>query len=245
MRVLIAQNTSREKLGLIEYVLKERRAEFDIVDLNEKNFPELSGYDVIFVLGGPDSANDKTSKMIMELKKIKEIVSLQISYLGVCLGMQTLVKATGGEVYQNPVPEIGCKDNSGAFYEVLLTENGIRDPIFTGIEPKFKIFQLHGETVKLVDSMKLLGTGKDCKNQIIKVGNNAYGIQGHLEVTEPMLKNWLAEDTMFDCYDKNAILKDFRNAQMEYKANGLRLINNFLDIAEKQNEEMTKINLNN
>ncbi len=244
-KVLIVQNITREGTGLIEEVLNEKGINFDIVDLSKgKNFPKPEKYFAIFVLGGPDSANDKTQKMQNELKKIREILTAKIPYFGVCLGMQALVKAAGGEVYANPVREIGCRDNDGIYYEVNLTKEGVNDSIFRSIKSPFKIFQLHGETVKLGKGMKLLGTGKHCRHQIVKIGN-AYGIQGHLEVTESILKKWLAEDSMFDNYDKNAILKDFRNAQVEYKTNGLRLINIFLDIAEKQNEEMTKIVLNN
>ncbi|MEK6828220.1 MAG: hypothetical protein AABX78_02615, partial [Nanoarchaeota archaeon] len=103
-----------------------------------------------------------------------------------------------------------------------------------GIKSPFKIFQLHGETVALKNGTKLLGTGKHCRHQIVKACNNAYGIQGHLEVTELMLENWLYEDTMFDNHDKNSIMKDFKSLKNEYYSNGIKLINNFLDLAENQ-----------
>lgn len=245
-KVLIAKNISREVPGLIEEVLKEKNIEFDLIDLGKgDSFPDSTKYSAVFVLGGPDSANDKTPKMQNELKKIREILTAKIPYFGVCLGMQALVKAAGGEVYSNPVREIGCKDNAGIYYEVNLTKEGINDPIFRSIKSTFKIFQLHGETVGLKNGMKLLGIGKHCKNQIVRVSKNAYGIQGHLEVTDLMLKKWLAEDSMFDNHDKNSIMEDFKSIKNEYRNNGIKLINNFLDIAEKQNEEMYKIVLNN
>jgi GMP synthase-like glutamine amidotransferase len=234
MRALIVQNVSREKSGLIEEVLTQRNIEFEIIDLNEGDFPEPANYDMAFILGGPDSANDKTPKMKMELQSVKEIIGLEIPYFGICLGMQILVKANGGNVFPNQVKEVGCKDGNDKYYGVELTQEGVKDSIFAGISSPFKIFQLHGETVFLKNGMKLLGIGEHCKNQIIKVGNNAYGVQGHLEITEPMLKDWLAEDAMFDSFDKNTILKDFRDNKEEYRNNGLRLINNFLDIVEKQ-----------
>lgn len=245
MKILIVQNISRENPGLIEEVLNERNPEFDIVDLNEKDFPEPSNYDAVFVLGGPDSANDETPKMKKELQRVKEIINSEIPYFGVCLGMQALVKADGGDVYPNHVKEVGCKDSNGKYYEVGLTAEGLKDQIFAGIKSPFKIFQLHGETVNLKSGIKLLGTGEHCRNQIVKIGKNAYGIQGHLEVTDSMLKQWLAEDSMFDNYNKKTILKDFRDVQAEYRTNGTRLISNFLDIAEKQYEEIVQTGLSN
>lgn len=237
MKSLIVQNSEGEEPGLIAEALNKRNCEFEIANLDENDFPDISRYDLFFVLGGPDSANDKTPKMIVEIERIKEIIRLQMPYFGICLGMQALAKAAGGKVCRNPVPEIGCKDYSGESYEIVLSEEGIKDPIFAGIESGFKIFQLHGETVELGSAIKLLGAGKHCKNQAIKAGNSAYGIQGHLEITEAMLKNWLAEDPMFDNFDKNKILKDFRGNKEEYRTNGLKLINNFLDIAERQKEK--------
>lgn len=232
MKVLIVQNISREGPGLIEEVLNERGYEFDIFNSSRnENFPETSKYNAVFVLGGPDSANDKTQKMRNELKRINKILDTKIPYFGVCLGMQTLVKAAGGEVYANPVKEIGCKDNKEAYYKVELTEEGVKDPIFAGIKSPFKIFQLHEETVRLKNGIKLLGTGKHCKHQIVKIGNNAYGIQGHLEVTDSMLKKWLAEDSMFNKHNKNEVLKDYKSVQKEYNKNGKILIKNFLDLS--------------
>ena len=236
-KILIVQNIARESLGLIEQVLDKRGCELDIVDVNEEDFPSPKNYGAVFVLGGPDSANDKTSKMLKELRKIKEILDAEIPYFGVCLGMQILVKAAGGEVYPNSVKEVGCKDDAGTYYEVYMTDKGNNDLIFEGIKSPFKIFHLHGETVRLSNGMELLGTGKHCKHQVIKIGKNAYGVQGHLEVTESMLNKWLEEDSMFDKYDKNAIMEDYKAAQKEYYTNGTRLINNFLNLVEMENKQ--------
>lgn len=235
-KVLIVQNVEREGAGLIAEVLSKRNYKTEVVDLNEEEFPEPHGYSAVFVLGGSDSANDQTKKMKNELQMIKEIIDASIPYFGVCLGMQALVKSAGGNVLANKIREVGCKNLDGEYYKVELTREGIRDPVFAGIKSPFKIFQLHGETVNLSDSMKLLGTGKHCKNQIVRIGKNAYGVQGHLEVTESLLKTWLAEDSMFDDHDKNKIMSDFTSLKNEYHANGLELIENFLKLAEKQNE---------
>ena len=87
MKILIIQNIARESPGLIGELLNEKGYKFDIFDANEKNFPNPSEYDAVFALGGPDSANDKTQKMMNELRLIMEIIDAQIPFFGVCLGL--------------------------------------------------------------------------------------------------------------------------------------------------------------
>lgn len=241
MKILIIQNIARESPGLIGEILDEKGYDFDICDANENDLPNPSEYGAVFALGGPDSANDQTQKMINEISLIKDIMEAQIPFFGVCLGMQALVKAAGGEVYKNPVKEIGCKDYDGAYYEVHLTQDGKNDKIFTGIKSPFKIFHLHGETVGLKHGMNLLGTGKHCTNQIIKIGSNAYGVQGHLEVTELMLKKWLGEDPMFENFDNKIVMEDFKSIKNEYRKNGMKILSNFLDLAENSEKKTSKI----
>jgi len=238
MKILIIQNIARESPGLIGELLNEKGYKFDIFDANEKNFPNPSEYDAVFALGGPDSANDKTQKMMNELRLIMEIIDAQIPFFGVCLGMQALVKAAGGEVYQNQAREIGCKDDDRAYYEIDLTEEGKNDRILSGMKSPFKI---HGEAVGLKHGMKLLGTGKHCTNQIVKIDKNAYGVQGHLEVTEFILKKWLDEDSMFENFDKKIVMDDFKSIKNEYRDNGIRLLSNFLDLAENSEKKTSKI----
>src|SRR3989338_1681950 len=146
-KVLVAKNISREGSGLIGEMLKEKNIYVDEVDLCKTDFPSPKDYSAVFVMGGPDSANDDTYKMKNQIRRIKETLDYEIPYLGICLGMQALVKAVGGEVYQSPLKEIGCKDEDGRNYEVFMTSKGAGDPIFSGFYSQFPIFQLHGDTV--------------------------------------------------------------------------------------------------
>ena len=113
---------------------------------------------------------------------------------GICLGLQTLVKAAGGRIIKSPVRETGFLDPEGSHFTTELTAAGKQDPLFEGLDHSFKVFHLHGETVELTDSITLLSTGKFCRNQIVRVGKNAYGIQCHFELTPEMLETWMNED---------------------------------------------------
>lgn len=164
-KVLIIKNIIREGTGLLEILLTKYNIDSDLIELGKgEKFPDPHGYNAVFVFGGPDSANDTTPKMLQELGQIKKLITAGIPYLGACLGMQTLVKALGGEIYKNNVSEIGWRDPDNQLFKIDLTEEGKKDKLFEGLTSPLKIFHLHGETVRLTPNMKLLATGRLCRN---------------------------------------------------------------------------------
>jgi len=122
-KVLLVKNITREGPGLLENLLKEHHIESDVVDLDKGDqFPSPLEYDALFVFGGPDSANDETTKIKKERKIIQEALTANIPYLGICLGLQLLVKVSGGKVVKNHVKEIGFRDPNNDRFSVTLTE---------------------------------------------------------------------------------------------------------------------------
>jgi len=230
--ILIVKNISREGGGLLEEELKVLNIRYIIVDLNQgKKFPPVENYGAVVVLGGPDSANDENKKMKNQLARINQTLVAKIPYLGICLGLQTLIKAAGGQVVKNPIKEVGFIDPEDNFFTVEVTEEGKKDPLFKGLDQKFKVFHLHGETVELTDDMKLLAIGKFCQNQIVKVGFNAYGIQCHFELTPEMFEVWINEDRDLRQLDKGQLCNSFDEIQDVYTSVGRQLFKNFLKIA--------------
>ena len=230
--ILIVKNITREGPGLLEIVLRERGIGYAIIDLDQdQNFPPVENYGAVVVLGGPDSANDKNDKMESELARIREIIAANKPYLGICLGLQTLVKAAGGKVVKSPTKEVGFIDPEGNNFTVTLTNDGKQDPLFEGLDNTFDVFHLHGETVELTNEMTLLGVGKFCRNQIVRVGTNAYGIQSHFELTPEMFETWMNEDPDLVQLDKDALRKNFEAIQNKYTRVGRQLFKNFLRIA--------------
>lgn len=230
--ILIIKNIEREASGLLETILAETGIRSSVIDLSlgdKLALPDKVA--AVVILGGPDSANDQSAKMINELAFIREVLASGTPYLGICLGMQTLVKAMGGEVVKCPVKETGFRDNKGNIFRVSLTKEGLIDPLFDRMGDSFSVFQLHGESVVLTESMKLLGTGDLCRNQIVKAGPSAYGIQCHFELTEEMLERWIEEDADLMLQDKDQVRKDFISSREHYLETGRRLFLNFLKIA--------------
>ena len=231
--ILIIQNITREGPGLIETTLNERGVTFEVVDLSKnEQIPDLTQYAALIVLGGPDSANDATSKMKLELELVRSALAQKLPYLGICLGLQVLVKAAGGTVVSNPVKEIGFRDPDDNLFEIHQTTTGQIDSLTHGLPLSFPIFQLHGETVELTESMELLATSKYCINQIVKVAPQAYGIQGHVEFTQSMFEVWSEEDPDLKQLDREKLQQDYTLVKQQLTENGRRIINNFIDLID-------------
>lgn len=231
-KLLIMQNISREGPGLLEHVLEAEGVAFDIIHLDKgQQLPEIDTYEALVVLGGPDSANDDTSKMKGELAYIKQALAIHKPCLGICLGLQALVKAAGGSVVPGKVKEVGFINPDGEQHTVNVTEDGKTDPLLTGMPEGLDVFQLHGETVVLTSTMTLLATGKFCGNQIVKVADRAYGIQSHFELTPEMLAVWAAQDPDLTPIGNDKLQADFAAIQASYTNIGATILRNFLSIA--------------
>lgn len=230
--ILIVKNNTDEGPGLLEELLIERNISYQMVDLQMgEPFPDVIHYKAVVVLGGPDSANDENEKMNVELRRIREILATNKPYLGICLGLQTLVKAGGGKVVQSPVKEVGFRGPDGRYFSVELTDSGKSDPLFTGLGHTLNVFHLHGETVELTPGMTLLATGQFCTNQVVKIGSNAYGLQCHFELTDPMFETWITQDPDLLRLDPESLRADLEAIKEGYSRVGRYLLENFLKIA--------------
>lgn len=232
--VLILQNVTRESGGLIETMLEERGSAYRTVNLDRgEEIPALDDFGLLIVLGGPDSANDAAPKIQFELKAIKDWIERDRPYLGVCLGLQLMVKAAGGKVLKAKEKELGFHDSLGKPYRVRLTEQGLQDPLFKGMPHEFPVFQLHGETVELTREMVLIGAGEGCVHQVVRFRNNVYGIQCHIEVTRELLEVWTREDDDLKDLKREEIIGAYSTVQQEYERSARIFLSNFFEIADK------------
>jgi GMP synthase (glutamine-hydrolysing) len=231
-KVWFVKNRTHEGAGLFSFFTKRHEIPSLIVDLHQGGkFPEVAKGDAVVILGGPDSANDAEPKILRELEALRKYLRDGIPCLGVCLGLQLLVKAAGGIVFQNPVKEIGFRDPGGGWFEMEKTADGKKDPLLEGIPDLCKVFQLHGETVGLTPSMTRLAQGRSCENQIVRVQERAYGIQGHVELSERMFEDWLAKDEDLRTMNAGELRLDFSAVRLELEQSSEVLFKNFLRIS--------------
>lgn len=229
--ILFIQNILREKPGILKIVADMRGYKSTIITADQNTvYPPITNYDAVIILGGPDSANDRSKKIINETIFIKQALNNNIPILGICLGLQLIIKASGGRVLPCPVKEIGFTAPDSTCFSINIQKQFTKDPIIKNMKSPFKVFQLHGETVELSDTMQPIGTGKFCKNQIVKINNLTYGIQCHFELTEKMLKTWAKEDADLKQLNYDSLLSSFNEIKDEYTNTGIKLFDNFLDM---------------
>ncbi len=169
--------------------------------------------------------------MRQEIEGVREIIRNRIPYMGVCLGMQVLAKAAGGSVVKAEEKEIGLRTAEGEPYKMMLTGEGKNNKLFEGMPDEFPVFHLHGETVVLPEHAKLLAEGNRCRIQCFVVEPFFYGIQGHLELTEEVLREWLGSIGDFNSVNKEELLNTYLEIRESYLASSRRLFANFLRIA--------------
>ncbi len=233
MRFLVFQHIDIEHPGIFRDLMAEAGIAWDAVELDEgEPIPALDSYDALMVMGGPMDVfdEDELPWLIPEKAAIREAVRERgMPYFGFCLGHQLLADALGGTCARMPVPEVGIMD-------VSLTDAGKTDPLMRGIPETFKALQWHGVAVtEMPDGGVALAQSPICAVQAQRIGDLAFGIQYHVEMTDKTVQEWGAvpayqeslEKTLgagaLDRFDEEcrANMGDFNNASRQ-------LFDNFL-----------------
>lgn len=187
MNVLIVKHVEIEGPGLIEYLLNQKRISHQVLCLESgARLPKPDDFTHIVLLGGPMNVYEENRYPFLKKEDlfIKEVIQRGKPILGICLGAQLMAKAMGAKVFKAPVNEIG-------WYDVSLTRIGARDPLFYNLPKTFPVFQWHEDTFEIPMAGKLIATSSPIAHQAFRYGENAYGLQFHLEVTEKMITDWV------------------------------------------------------
>ena len=232
-KLAIIRHKTRKWGGEYQNILEKKGIDFEIffLDKPEVSVPNLENFNAILSMGGPDSANDHLQQVQKSLRVARYALEKNIPYFGVCLGLQTLVKAGGGGVTKAPLRELGFYGPDSKKFMVSLTPQGITDPLLKNYPQTFPVFHMHDEMVLLTNKMQLLGTGKFCEPQIVKVGTKAYGVQYHNELVPKMFNDWVTEDPAFQTMDRTKLDQAYQSSEKEFKQLSDLIFNNFLDLA--------------
>lgn len=184
MKILVFQHVATEHPGSFRDVLHAQGHSMHQVELDEGDpIPSLAEYDILLVMGGPMDVweTEKHPWLVPEMAAIESWVAAGRPYLGICLGAQLLAQACGGHVQlMTAPPEVGIS-------EVVLDPH----PIFANVPALCTCFQWHGaEVVKLPPGATQLATSPGCRMQAFRLGDCAFGLQFHMELTETTAAEW-------------------------------------------------------
>ncbi len=189
-RIIVFQHIACEHPGIFRKFMQEDGIEWEAVELDEgEPIPNLAKFDAMISMGGPMDVwqEDQFPWLRAEKDAIQEAVRVRnMPFLGVCLGHQLLADATGGSVGLAAIPEVGMLD-------VELTADGQSNPITQNLPNKFKTLQWHGAEVKsLPEDADVLMSSPLCSVQAFSIGQNALGIQFHVETGPQTIDEWNA-----------------------------------------------------
>jgi GMP synthase-like glutamine amidotransferase len=244
MSILIIKHVEIEGPGVIEDCLKEERIPYQILNLESGlHLPKLDDFSAIVILGGPMNVyeEDRYPFLREEDLFIKEAIQRGKGVLGICLGAQLMAKALGAKVTKALVKEIG-------WFDVLLTGAGSHDPLFSGLPKQFPVFQWHEDTFDLPSAGKLIATSNSVPHQAFRYGENAYGLQFHLEVTEEMIHEWMkAYEDEFNgsqtpLLPKLKILCETEKKIGAYKRSGVKFFKNFFTTIADLRSQLQPVN---
>ena len=187
----------------------------------------LDAYGAVMVFGGAMHADqdDRHPWLREENLFLRRLLDLHLPVLGVCLGAQLLAKAAHAPVHPAPRPEIG-------WYPVRLTDEAADDPIFAQIPERFDAFQWHYYTYGVPAGGVELATSETC-TQAFRLGDRAWGIQFHAEVTPQVVADWLEETGGDDDVDTMAIHRETEHRLDAWSALGRELCAGFVGEAER------------
>ena len=183
----------------------------------------LDAYGAVLVLGGAMHADQEGHHPWLREENLflQRLLDLRKPVLGVCLGAQLLAKATHANVGPAREPEIG-------WHPVELTPAAADDPVLGRLPARFDAFQWHYYVHDLPAGAVELARNDVC-TQAFRLGDSAWGVQFHPEVTLAQIESWIDEDEPIP----DGLLEETRTRIGEWNELGKTLCDAFVGVAER------------
>jgi GMP synthase-like glutamine amidotransferase len=145
-------------------------------------------YDAVLTCGGamhPDQ-DDQHPWLAEEKALLVDLLARGVPLLGVGLGAQLIADAAGAPARRASEPEIG-------WYTIQLTGKGSHDSLLGSLPSEFDALEWHRYEFRPPPGAIRLAHSANCL-QAYRVGDMAWGIQFHAEVTLEDFESWLTDD---------------------------------------------------
>lgn len=184
--ILILQHERNAPPALLGEYFVDAGLRIDVRRLHEGDeLPDsLDAHAAVVSLGGSMNIGDEERFPFLEAETalLRRALGDEVPVLGVCLGAQLLATAAGGGVGRREENEVG-------WYPVGMTQP---DALIVGILGSELVFQWHRYYCVLPDDATVVAM-RDGEPQIFRVGEVAWGVQFHPEVTKRVLRDWFDE----------------------------------------------------
>jgi GMP synthase-like glutamine amidotransferase len=152
---------------------------------------DLAGVDGLVVLGGAMDAWDDAGTPWLPATRslLRQAVAAGVPALGICLGAQLLAMACDAPVGRGALgPELGL-------VRVTLLDAAADDPFAAALPRQVPAPQGHFDVIsELPEGSVLLASSPTYRHQAFRVGECAWGVQYHPEVTEDDFATWMTGD---------------------------------------------------
>jgi GMP synthase (glutamine-hydrolysing) len=147
----------------------------------------LADFDAVAVFGGGMNVTDQERLpwLAGEIELLRDALARGIPLLGICLGAQLIAAAAGGEVHRVDDPEIG-------WLEVEREPAGAADPVLGALPERFTVYQWHSYACRPPAGAVQLASSPVCPQAFV-LGDRAWGVQFHPEVTPDVLDEWIGD----------------------------------------------------
>lgn len=217
--------------GVFAEEMRERGVDLDEWALSERGAGpplEIADYGAVLTFGGAMHADQEDLHPWLRFEKdfLDAMLEDGVPLLAVCLGSQLLAESAGGSARRASEPEIG-------WHDVEITDEGARDPVIGPLAPRFTGFQWHSYEALPPDGAVVLARSPICV-QAFRVGERAWAIQFHAEVTAEDAEMWIDdyrsdEDAVRIGVDPDALRAETREQIADWNRLGRELCGRFFD----------------
>lgn len=193
LRIHYIQHVPFEGLGYIEKWANEHHHSLSETQLYvDPQFPELTDFDWLIVLGGPMGVYDDAEFPWLPAEKafIHQCIHGGKTMLGICLGAQLIAHCLGARVVQAQHQEVG-------WFPVFPTHDAKSiDWFYTLFQTHPTVFHWHADQFELPRGCTNLLVSAANANQAFCYGKKIIGLQFHAEMTEHTISEMLAHSAV-------------------------------------------------
>lgn len=206
---------------------KNYKMSFSRVYLGEVHPEDSDGFDMLIILGGPQSPATCQSDCPYfdsqaEQRLIRQAIQKNKAVVGVCLGAQLIGEALGARYQKSPHAEIG-------YFPIELTAAGKNDINLKTFSTTEIVGHWHNDMPGLTPNSEVLATSEACPRQIVRYTNLVYGFQCHLEFISSQLMPLIAQEQAFSSTHTMAYIQSPEFIQEQSTTRMNQLLGHFLD----------------